>query len=499
MQAAEAPSFAALGKHQQIVWQPQPGPQTALIQCPVFEVFFGGARGGGKTEGSIGDWLQHSSIYGEDAIGIFVRKQFKQLKEVIARCKKLFKKLGATYNEQRAEFVMPNGARLAFVHLERDSDAEAYQGHSYSRVYIEEVTNWASSATINKLKGTLRSGAGVPCGIRLTGNPGGPGHQWVKARYIDPAPEGFKIITETEEVTIDDVTQVVSISRVFIPSKISDNRLLMMNDPTYVLRLKQTGSEALVKAWLQGDWDAVDGAFFDEWDDNKHVLPMEWLNVIPRNAMKFCAMDWGSARPFSIGWYVVSDGTWGLPKDALLKYREWYGAKGPNVGIKMENGLIAQGILEREKEDIARGWRISYRVGDPSMQIRSGGPSINEQMAIKGVSWREADNKRIPGAEMMHSRLKGTDGKPDLYFLECCEDTIRTIPFLEHDEDNPEDIDTDMEDHAYDETRYAVMSRPWNPRQTISIGIQYPKLPCDMTINELIAKRTQARRAANEF
>lgn len=494
-----APAFAALGKNQQIVWQPQPGPQTALICCPTFEVFFGGARGGGKTEGSIGDWLQHSSLYGEDAIGIFVRKQFKQLKEVIARCKKLFKKLGATYNEQRAEFVMANGARLAFVHLERDSDAEAYQGHSYSRVYIEEVTNWASPATINKLKGTLRSGAGVPCGMRLTGNPGGPGHQWVKARYIDPAPSGFKIITETETITIDDITQTVSISRVFIPSKISDNRLLMMNDPTYVLRLKQTGSEALVKAWLQGDWDAVDGAFFDEWDDNKHVLPMAWLDAIPKNALKFCSFDWGSAHPFSVGWYAVSDGTWGLPKDAILKYREWYGAKGPNIGIKMDNKLIAEGILEREKEDKEKGWRTTYRVGDPAVHIRSGGPSINEQMAIKGVSWNNADNKRIPGAEMMHSKLKGENGVPLLYFLECCEDTIRTIPFLEHDEKNPEDINTEMEDHAYDETRYAVMSRPWNPRATVPVGMAYPKLPSELTINELIAKRTQARRAANEF
>lgn len=491
--------FAQLDRNKQIIWQPQEGPQTALIECPVFEVFFGGARGGGKTEGSIGDWLQHSSLYGENAIGIFVRKQFKQLQEVISRTKSIFKKLGATYNEQRAEWVMANGARLKFVHLERDSDAEAYQGHSYTRVYIEEVTNFANPSPIQRLKGTLRSGAGVPCGMRLTGNPGGPGHQWVKARYIDPAPQGFKLITETEEIQIDDQIHHVSISRVFIPSKISDNRLLMTNDPTYILRLKQTGSEALVKAWLQGDWDAVDGAFFDEWDNEKHVLPMEWLDKIPRSALKFCAFDWGSAKPFSVGWYVLSDGTWGLPKDALLKYREWYGAKGPNVGIKMENRLIAQGILAREAEDRAKGWKISYRVGDPAVHIRSGGPSINEQMAINGVSWNMADNKRIPGAEMVHNRLKGKDGIPMLYFLETCEDSIRTIPFLEHDEKDPEDIDTDMEDHSYDETRYAMMSRPWHPGKESAGGIQYPKLPGEMTINEIIAMRTAKRHAANEF
>jgi hypothetical protein len=491
--------FAIKDKNSQIIWEPQEGPQMALIECPVFEVFFGGARGGGKTEGSIGDWLQHAATYGENATGIFVRKQFKQLAEVVARTQQIFPKIGATYNITRAEWTFPNGARLKFVHLERDSDAENYQGHSYTRVYIEEATNFANPGPIQKLKGTLRSGAGVPCGMRLTGNPGGPGHQWVKARYIDPAPEGFRLITDTETIYIDGEPIEVSISRVFIPSKISDNKLIMKNDPTYILRLKQTGSDNLVKAWLQGDWDAVDGAFFDEWDYEKHVLPMSFIDMIPKSALKFCAFDWGSSHPFSVGWYAVSDGTWGLPRGACLKYREWYGAKGPNIGIKMDNKLIAEGILKREKEDRDKGWKITYRVGDPAVHIRSGGPSINEQMAVNGVSWNMADNKRVPGAEMVHSRLKGEMGVPLLYFLETCEDTIRTLPFLEHDEKNPEDIDTDMEDHSYDELRYAMMSRPWVMRVENAGGLKYPQLPHEMTIGQLIAIRTAKKQASNEF
>jgi hypothetical protein len=231
-----------------IIWSPQEGPQTALIQCPVFEVFYGGARGGGKTESSIGDWLQHSSLYGEAAIGIFVRRKFKQLAEVIARTKQLFPKIGGKYNEQRAEWLMPGGARLKFVYLERDSDAEEYQGHNYTRVYVEEVTNFPSPAPIDKLRATLRSGSGVPVGMRLTGNPGGPGHNWVKKRYIDPNPQGFQLIREECPVEIDGEVQIVALERVFIPSKLGDNMLLLRSDPTYVLRLRQSGSEALVKA-----------------------------------------------------------------------------------------------------------------------------------------------------------------------------------------------------------------------------------------------------------
>jgi hypothetical protein len=476
----------------QILWQPQPGPQTHLIACPVFEVFFGGARGGGKTESSLGDWLEHSAMYGEDAVGIFVRRKFKQLVEVIARAKQLFIPLGAKYNEQKAEFKMPGGGRLKFVYLERDSDAEEYQGHNYTRVYVEEATNFPSPAPINKLKATLRSAKGVPCGMRLTGNPGGPGHNWVKARYIDPCPAGYKIITEEEEVELPDGKKIIaSIDRVFIPSKLGDNALLLQNDPTYVLRLRQSGSEALVKAWLTGNWDIVDGAFFNEFDESLHVLAMDWLDVIPKTALRFRAFDWGSAKPFSVGWYALSNGEWGLPFGALVKYREWYGSCGPNKGLKMTADKVADGILIREK-----GERIHYGAADPSIFIRNGGPSIGETMIVQGCSWKRGDNRRQPGWEQLRQRLVGDGQKPMLYFLECCDDTIRTLPSLQHDEKDPEDLDTEAEDHAADETRYAVMSRPWQPRQGVPAGSNLPKLPQQKTISELIAARTRKRKLA---
>ena len=474
-----------------VIWQPQPGPQTALLECPVFEVFYGGARGGGKTEGSIGDWLQHSSLYGENAIGIFFRRKLVQLAEVVARTKQLFPKLGAKYNEQQKTWTMANGARLKFAYLERDSDAEEYQGHSYTRVYVEELTNFPSPSPINKLRATLRSGTGVPCGMRLTGNPGGAGHNWVKKRYIDPDPAGYRLITEETELVYEGVKTIVSLSRVFIPSKIGDNALLMRNDPTYILRLRQSGSAALVEAWLKGNWDIIDGAFFDEWDSEKHILDArDWLPRIPYEAARFRALDWGSAKPFSVGWYALSDGTWGLPYGALVKYREWYGASGPNKGIKMLATDVATGILEREK-----GERIRYGTADPSIFIRDGGPSIAESMVIKGCSWRRADNKRKAGAEALRQRLVGVDGTPMLYFFDCCEDTIRTLPVLQHDEDDPEDVDTEAEDHAYDETRYAVMSRPWVPGKTPAQASDLPTLPQEMTITQLIAQRTQRRLA----
>jgi hypothetical protein len=471
-----------------VIWRPQEGPQTALISCPLFEVFFGGARGGGKTEGSLGDWLEHSQAYGEAAIGVFFRRKFKQLEEAIARAKQIYRPLGAKWHEQKAEFSMPNGARLKFRYLERDSDAEEYQGHNYSRVYIEEATNFPSPAPINLLRATLRSPSGIPVGMRLTGNPGGPGHNWVKKRYIDPNPAGYQIIEEhfSHPTYGDQVMQ-----RIFIPSRIEDNQLLMVNDPTYIARLQQSGSEALVKAWLEGDWNIIDGAFFDEFDEAKHVLrASEWLPQIPKSARRFRAFDWGFARPFSVGWYVISDGTWGLPRNALLKYREWYGAVNDNVGMRMEVSEVAQGIRDREE----LGEAITYSVADPAIFIKDGGPSIGEIMARKGVQWRRADNKRIPGWQQVRYRLNGEAGFPMLYFLDICADTIRTIPVLQHDDRNKEDLDTEGEDHAADETRYACMSRPWLPR--IQPPAALPRDETQLTINELIERKRRARLAA---
>lgn len=482
---------------QHIIWQPQDGPQTALIACPTFEVFYGGARGGGKTEASIGDWLEHSGRYGEHAVGAFFRRKFKQLEEVVARTKTLFPQIGAKYNEQKAEWLMPGGGRLKFRYIERDLDAQEYQGHSYTRVYIEEATNFPSPAPIDLLRGTLRSAVGVPVGMRLTGNPGGPGHHWVKARYITPDTRGWKILTE-EFKGIQGEHLVLE--RVFIPSRISDNALLYKNDPYYVARLRQAGSEALVRAWLEGNWDLIDGAFFDCWDEETHVLrTRDWLPRIPAHALRFRSFDWGYARPFCCGWYAVSDGSWGLPDGALLKYREWYGSNGkPNEGLKMVSDLVAKGILSRESLPQGDGSysreNVAFGVADPSLYIRDGGPSIAEVMLGTGLSWRRADNKRVPGWAELRRRLQGFGGKPLLYFLDCCEDSIRTIPTLQVDEKNPEDLDTEGEDHAADETRYACMGRPWiEYRPDDEDPYHFPKRPDETTIDEYVAKMRSRR------
>lgn len=473
----------------QVIWSPQPGPQTSLIACPIFEVFFGGARGGGKTEGSIGDWLEHSATWGELASGLFVRRKFKQLEDVIKRTKQIFPKIGAKYNETRAEWQMPGGGNLRFRYLERDSDAEEYQGHSYTRVYVEEATNFPNPGPIDKLRATVRSAGGAPAGFRLTGNPGGPGHQWVKHRYINPGPwKRVKEVFDFSEYGIG----VQELERIFIPSRISDNQLLLQNDPTYLVRLKQSGSAALVQAWLEGNWDIIDGVYFSEWDPAVHVLPASWRFRIPRRALRFMSMDWGYAKPFSIGWYAVSDGSWGLPAGALLRYREYYGSNGkPNEGVRMETKYIADKILRLE--EIA-GEEMDYRICDPAMHQHTRGPSIAEEFSARGVYFRSGDNKRIPGWTQIRSRLAGDELGPRLFVLQDNEHLIRTLPTLQHDEKDAEDLDSDAEDHAADELRYACMSRPWIQGAEDPIPLHQEERDIHkMTFNDLLAMTRKQR------
>ena len=439
-----------------VVWEPRSKPQAAFIACPVFEVFFGGARGSLKTDSTLGDWINHSALYGDKAVGLMVRRTREELTETLERFRHVLTQLGFTFSGYVCR--SPNGSRLTFAYLDNDSDAERYQGWSLTRVYVEEVGNFPNEAPVKKLMATLRSASGVPVGFRATGNPGGPGHQWVKARYIDPAPNGWKV--QTYEYVNPFNSSVVTRDRVFIPGKITDHTLL---GDEYIAQLQMSGSETLVRAWLLGDWSVIEGAYFDVWDSTRHVIkPRE----LPSHWLRFRAFDWGSAKPFSVGWWAAAsetfiDGDVVIPAGALVKYREWYGASAPNVGLKMVAEDVARGILEREVE------KIDYSVADPAIFAEDGGPSIAERMANVGVDWQRGDNKRVAskgaigGWDQLRSRLVGEDGRPMIYFFETCVDSIRTIPVLQHDGKKPEDLDTEGEDHAADETRYACMSRPW--------------------------------------
>ncbi|MGL4939386.1 MAG: phage terminase large subunit, partial [Shewanella sp.] len=208
---------------------------------------YGGSRGGGKTDGCLGKWAQRYKLYGGNLRGMFVRRTYDELDEVVARSLEIFPSIGGEWRQQRRTWYFPGGARLKMRPLVRDADAMKYQGHSYTDLFIDEAGNFPDPIPLDKLRATLRNPFGIPPNYTLTANPGGPGHEWLKKRYFDPAPDGFTPI----------IDPVSGETRIYIPSRLEDNKILMLTDPGYRARIMQSGPSWLVQAWLKGDWNAT--------------------------------------------------------------------------------------------------------------------------------------------------------------------------------------------------------------------------------------------------
>lgn len=482
------------------LWEPQPGPQSLAVAAQfVTELMFGGARGGGKSDYLLGDFLQDVDI-GPEWAGIIFRKSYPELEELIKRAKVMYAPYGVIFKVADKTFVFPSGATLKMRHVDTEDDCDKYQGHQYAWIGWDELTNWPNLNSYKKLKACLRNGA-IPLPfkrIRCSANPGGVGHHAVKAYFVDPCPVGMELLESVEKIDVLGEDNVIRkeewrTTRMFIPSKVQDNKILMRNDPGYIARLHEIGSPELVRAWLEGDWSVITGAYFPEFSLQKHVLePFK----IPEHWVRFRSMDWGSATPFAVLWHAVvseayelPDGRF-IPQNAIVTYREFYGWNGtPNVGLRWSANRVAQGILRME-----RGDTISYGVIDPSAYSNQSGPSHAERMAQEGVIFRKADNNRIGGWDIVRDRLCGIEGDPEIgygvgipmwYVFKTCVHIIRTLPALQHDLTDPEDCDTDGEDHAPDTLRYGFMSRPWRrPRPPPKTDVTV-KLLQNATMNDL--------------
>ena len=281
------------------IWSPQPGPQTLLLSCPeeVDEIFFGGARGGGKSDGLIGAWLDHADKYGSHARGMFFRRSLPELEEVQNRMIQIFPRLGATHKYSSRTWTFPSKATLKMSFLDVDDDAVKYQGHQFTWLAFDEAGAWPTPRPIDMLRACLRSPHSVPCRLILTGNPGGKGHQWLQDRFIKPAAPGVPF--RGEDGTL----------RVFIPSKLQDNRILMDADPRYAERLKASGPSWLVRQWLMGDWNArQEGSLFQRgWFQTFSSAPPVFEQVVMSLDTAFKT---GAENDFSVAtiWGVTKTG-----------------------------------------------------------------------------------------------------------------------------------------------------------------------------------------------
>lgn len=458
-----------------VVWSPQPR-QRDFLSRPEDEALYGGAAGGGKSEALVMEALRQAGI--GHYRGLLLRKSYPQLGELIDKSMRYYPRVypGAKYNASTHTWCFPSGAKIRFASLPHPQDRTQFQGLSYDFIGFDELTHFSRDEYMYLLSRNRPGGPGTRCYVRATANPGGIGHGWVKERFLTAgAPE--KTIWESYPVAFPDGhTELRRRSRVFIPSTVFDNRILLQNDPGYLTRLAAL-PEAERKALLYGDWDSFSGQVFLEWrNDSAHYRDRLGTHVIspfriPSDWRVMRGFDWGYRHPFSVCWFAQDR------EGRLYHIRELYGCAAdrhgqvlPDTGVMWTPGRIADEIRRIEAEDPnLRGRRVTG-VADPAVFQRDGGESVGELMEARGVFWDRGDNTRLAGKQQLHNRLSfDADGRPMLYVFSTCRHFIRTVPALIYSSVNVEDVDTSGEDHIYDAARYVLMSAPCTPPVTEAV------------------------------
>lgn len=395
--------------------------------------------------------------------GIIFRQTYKQLSDLIVKSQRLFYPVfpGAKFNKSDHSWTFPDGEQLLLRQIRTPDDYWDYHGHEYPFIGFEELTSWPDLQCYDAMVSCLRcSKIGVPRMLRSTTNPFGIGHSAVKERFITPAPRG-RIIT-------DDFGN----ERVAIHGNVYENLYLLKADPQYVKRLEAIRDINVRKAWLYGSWDInAGGAVDDVWNESVHMLePFE----LPRGAHLTRSFDWGSARPFSVGWWYTSNGEEVRTKHGesrffhpgtKIRVHEFYGSNGePNTGLRWTNRKIAKEIKAIET---AKWPNVQIKAGaaDSAIYASQGfEKTVAQEMEEEGVAFEPAPKgpgSRRKRLELLRSALEAGLQHPmearGIFAFNTCRDFRKHIPALPRDPNDYECVDTGCEDHLYDEVTYELI------------------------------------------
>ncbi len=347
-----------------------------------------------------------------------------------------------------------NGSKIFLCHLQHQKDITKYYGPEFHVLFIEEATQF-SEYMIRFLRSRLR----IPNNVKIpekykglfpraiyTTNPGGIGHSYFKKNFITAAKP-----YELHRAPKEDGGYL----RQYIPARLDDNPSL---DRSQVFASMSGLPPLLREAILQGNWNAVIGAYYPEASPDLHIIPPF---AIPDYWPRFMSMDWGACGegdPFAIGWWTVSDGTY-LPRGSLVCYRRWYGRGLPKITAHQ----IAQGIKEREKNERI----VSRHAGGDILEKRGTGPSVFEIFDAEGIHFQRADMRRVTGWTQIRERLVGKDGDPLIYWTTETQEGLELLSNLQHDLNNPSDVAAG-DDHDPDMVRYMCQARPFVRNQPVA-------------------------------
>ena len=523
-------------KPENVAWRPLPGSQTLALTAPVQSLLLTGGRGYGKTEAQLMRFRSRVGMgYGSHWRGIIFDREYKNLDDLVVKSKRLFNDLDHGHvrwlsSNSDFKWVWDTGEELLFRAAADEKDYWDYHGHEYPFIGFNELTKYPNPKLYRMLMSTNRSGFSplehtprvkteheanrltfihrrvfepgdfatpdgrplpeIPLEVVSTTNPYGPGHNWVKMEFIDPAPYG-KIIRKVTRIFNPRTQQEEDITRTHVSlfGTFRENPYL---SPQYIAALYEETDENILKAWLSGDWDIVAGGAFDDLWKKPIIIKPRFR--IPRGWYVDRALDWGSSHPFSVGWFAEANGeevmlpngdTWCPQPGSIIQLGELYGSEkiGTNKGVKKGAKAIAQEIREYEAELRLGGWvQGTIHDGPADNQIRnvieSDKDTIEKTFADNKVTWESSDKSpgsRINGLQLFRDRLTASirgEGS-GFYFMDNCRASIATIPVLPRDEKKPDDVDTSAEDHAWDMVRYRVLKG--NLRGATVIKVNFPR------------------------
>ena len=411
--------------------------QSLFLSCPADNILYGGAVGGGKSYISVVKAFTLAMKYKGIHIGLF-RKTLKEVEEsLLLYCQELYPKQLYNYVSSKRKLTFINGSRITINYIDNNADLSLYDGIEFQVLILDEAIK-QTDYQLSKIKSRLRYSKAVagfkPRCFYMT-NPIGVGQGYLKEKFIT-GKEPYKIYYEYDEAT--DTTE----SYCYIPAKLTDNPYLMKNDPGYTKRLMDL-PEHERDALINGIWDSEAGRFFPSWKKQTHVI-----DSFTPTPMDYCyiAIDWGTAKPFSVGWYCMTN------EDRIIRYREYYGIRGKvaDEGIGLQAEVVAQHICDRTP----LSENIRYIVLDNACWADHGVVSIYEAMyrifQKRKFSLMKCTKNRVNGLENIKRWMSlDKSGVPYFQVTKDCYHFQRIVENVVASDRHDGDIQAGQEDHCF--------------------------------------------------